>query len=111
MLAEMLEIFGSGADLRRPFRSTEADAHRAIPAQTNDNWPAVLTRSKAANMCAISIQTFDAWVRKGILPGPIPGPRRWSRDAIQVRLAGEFVASLANDQLSPFEQWKRGNAH
>jgi hypothetical protein len=59
----------------------------------------------------ISVQTFDLWVRKGILPGPIPGTRRWSRSAIERRLAGGVVASSAIDQLSPFEQWKCGNAH
>jgi hypothetical protein len=91
----------------------QTDVTRAICAgeQANDNWPPVLTRCEAAKMCRISVQTFDAWVRKGILPGPIPGTRRWSRSAIERRLAGGVVASSAIDQLSPFEQWKCGNAH
>lgn len=78
-------------------------------AEANDNWPPVLTRCEAAKMCAISVQTFDSWGRKGILPGPIPGTRRWSRDAIERHLASG--APSANDQPSPFEEWKQGNAH
>lgn len=99
--------------MRRPCKFAQTDLHRAIRAdeQANDNWPPVLTRCEAAKMCVISVQTFDTWVRKGILPGPIPGTRRWSRSAIGRRLAGGVIASSAPDQLSPFEQWKCGNAH
>lgn len=79
--------------------------------QANDNRPLVLTRREAAQMRRISLQTFDLWVRKGILPGPIWGTRRWSRDVIERRLAGGVVDLLANNQPSPFEQWKCGNAH
>jgi hypothetical protein len=38
------------------------------------------------------VGTFDDWVRKGILPRPIPGTRRWSRTAIERALSGEVVA-------------------
>jgi hypothetical protein len=77
----------------------------------DDNWPTVLTRPEAAEMCRISVQTFDTWVRKGILPGPIPGTRRWSRIAIERALAGDIVASTTDIWPSPFEQWKRRNAY
>jgi predicted DNA-binding transcriptional regulator AlpA len=87
-----------------------ADTHD-VGRSADDNWPLVLTRPEAAKMCGISVQTFDAWVRKEILPGPIPGTRRWSRIAIERKLAGDVVPSFANDQLSPFAQWKRDNAH
>jgi len=79
--------------------------------QTSDNWHPVLTRPEAAKMCRISLQTFDSWVRKGILPGPIAGTRRWSRGAIERRLEGQTAAGSAAQHLSPFEQWKRGYAH
>ena len=99
--------------MRRPRKLTERDLHGAIrpDRQANDNWPPVLTRPEAAKMCGISLQTFDSWVRKEVLPGPIRGTRRWSRVAIERSLAGGVVAPIANDQLSPFEQWKRDNAH
>jgi hypothetical protein len=80
------------------------------PAPANDNWPPVLTRREAASMCRISVSTFDAWVRKAILPGPIPGTRRWSRLAIERALGGcdRFSGDI---ELSAFEQWRRDHAH
>jgi hypothetical protein len=77
----------------------------------NDNLPLVMTRQEAADICSISVQTFDIWVRKGIVPGPIPGTRRWSRVAIEVALSGGHVAPPSESDQSPFEQWKHGNAH
>jgi predicted DNA-binding transcriptional regulator AlpA len=77
----------------------------------NDNWPLVLTRREAATMCKISVQTFDAWIRKGLLPRPMAGTRRWSRAAVELALTGGAVAPLVDSQHSPFEQWKRRNAH
>jgi hypothetical protein len=77
-------------------KSSQADLRRAA----NDNWPLVLTRHEAAEMCAISETTFGSWVRKKILPGPIPGARRWSRNAIE-----RSLASVADDQLSPLDTW------
>ena len=84
----------------------------ATPAdgQANDNWPLVLTRREAAKICRISVQAFDTWVRKGILPGPIAGTRRWSHDALERHLAGQAVVPSAIDQPSPFEQWTRHSA-
>jgi hypothetical protein len=78
--------------------------------QAVHTWPPVLTRPEGAKMCGISIKTFDTWVRKGILPGPIAGTRRWSRGAMERRLAGEIAAQSTADQSSPFEQWKRDHA-
>jgi len=71
----------------------------------------VLTRSEVAKICSISVQTVGVWVRKSILPRPIAGTRRWSREAVKRRLAGDAGAPFTNDPLSPFDEWKRGNAH
>lgn len=102
-------VFGMSRHCKTP----ETDMLSAIRTdeQANDNWPPVLTRPEAAKMCRISLQTFDSWVRKGILPGPIAGTRRWSRGAIERRLEGQAAAGSATELLSPFEQWKRGYAH
>jgi hypothetical protein len=102
-------VFG----MSRPCKNPETYMLSAIRTdeQTNDNWHPVLTRCEAAKMCRISLQTFDSWVRKGILPGPIAGTRRWSRGAIERRLEGQAAVGSATEQLSPFEQWKRGYAH
>jgi hypothetical protein len=76
----------------------------------SDDCPLVMTRREAAKICRISVQTFDAWIRKGVLPGPIPGTRRWSRVTIERALAGDMIASIADAGHSAFEQWKRRNA-
>jgi hypothetical protein len=76
----------------------------------NDNWPIVLTRSEAATMCSISLSTFDMWVSKGILPGPISGTRRWSRVAICRALANGLIERPIVTDHSPFDEWKRANA-
>jgi hypothetical protein len=93
----------------RPF--TETDPCRVIRAggQPDEYWPPVLTRPEAARMCRISVRTFDAWVRKGILPPPMQGTRRWSRAAIERRLADD--GAVQSEWLSPFAQWKQINAH
>jgi predicted DNA-binding transcriptional regulator AlpA len=66
-------------------------------------------RKQAAVRCGISIPTFDAWVKKGILPRPIPGTRRWSRVAVERALGIDANAITSLD--SPFEEWKRAHAH
>jgi predicted DNA-binding transcriptional regulator AlpA len=81
----------------------------------NDNRPLVLTRPEAAEMCSLGVSTFDTWVRKKILPGPIEGTRRWSRRAIERALAGDVVqvalpvsgVEHAATAASPFAEWKR----
>lgn len=51
----------------------------------------------------------SSWVKRGIVPGPIPGTRRWSRTAIEERLRGGV--SIGDSYLSPFEAWKAGRAN
>jgi predicted DNA-binding transcriptional regulator AlpA len=81
----------------------------------NDNQPPaetlVLTRHGAAKMCGVSLPTFDTWVRKGILPKPIRGTRRWSRLAVERALAGVSAAASPDSASSPYELWRRANAN
>jgi predicted DNA-binding transcriptional regulator AlpA len=90
-------------------RQIECSGGFPLPAPANDNWPPVLTRREAAKMCRISVPTFDAWVRKAILPKPIPGTRRWSCVAI-ARAIGGSDQSPADIEQSAFAQWRRDNA-
>lgn len=78
---------------------------------SNDNYPMVLKRSQAADMCQLTPAGFDVWVRKGIVPTAIAGTRRWSRDAIRRALSGGGIAQ--NDNGAPmdaFEAWEAQNA-
>jgi hypothetical protein len=69
-----------------------------------------LSRHEAARLCGVSVHTFDTWVRKKILPGPIPGTRRWSRVSVERALAHERAVGSIGPDRSPFEEWKRRNA-
>lgn len=45
--------------------------------------PRGLTREQAALYCGCeTVEAFDSWVRRGIVPGPIRGTHRWDRKAI-----------------------------
>lgn len=71
--------------------------------------PRALTKAEAATYCACNtIRTFDAWVRKGILPPAIPGTTRWDRKAIDVALdkASGLEPTKPSDDLTPYQRWK-----
>ena len=54
-----------------------------------------------------SLSAFNDWVRRGILPRPIPGTRKWDRKAIDAaldRMSG--LDSKIRPQLSPYDEWK-----
>jgi hypothetical protein len=49
-----------------------------------------LNRHQAAAYCGCdSLSTFADWVRRGIVPGPIPGTHRWDRRAIDAALGDQ----------------------
>lgn len=77
----------------------------------NDNYPPILKRGQAAEMCQLTPAGFDVWVRKGIVPTAIKGTRRWSRDAIMRALSGGKVGFNDNGQpMDAFEEWEAQNA-
>jgi excisionase family DNA binding protein len=92
-------------------RSRKAAEAVTLRATRTHEQALALTRQEAAELCRISVQTFDKWVRRGTLPGPIAGTRRWSRRDIERRLAGEIAAPPDLSPVSSFEQWKRDHAH
>lgn len=72
--------------------------------------PRGLTREQAAKYagCA-TLSAFDDWVRRGIVPGPIPGTHRWDKRAIDTaldRLSG-LTPTLAP---TPLEEWRAARA-
>lgn len=64
-----------------------------------------LTRKQAAALCGLSTAGFADWVRRGIVPGLIPGTRRWSTTALVEKLEG----GPRTARQSEFEEWKREN--
>lgn len=45
-----------------------------------------LTKAEVAALCGVEASVVADWVRKGIIPGPIPGTRRWNRDHLREHL-------------------------
>jgi predicted DNA-binding transcriptional regulator AlpA len=85
------------------------DALREGGSLMAEQMPLSLRREQAARLCGISVHTFDDWVRKNILPKPIPGTRRWSRLSIEHALGQVAVANVSG-QPSPFEAWQHRSA-
>lgn len=68
--------------------------------------PRCLSREDAAAYAGCdSLSTFSDWVRRGILPGPIPGTHRWDRKAIDAALdrASGLQATIAPDPLAEWQ--------
>lgn len=68
-----------------------------------------LTVEQAAEYCGCeTVDAFNTWVRRGIVPPAIPGTHRWDRKAIDIAL--DRRSGLTNDPASSFEEWARANA-
>ena len=70
--------------------------------------PRGLTREDAAAYCGLTPEGFDEWVRRGIVPGPIPGTQRWDRKAIDLAL--DRASGIATMKESAFDDWKARHA-
>jgi hypothetical protein len=59
-------------------------------------------------VCGGNLSTLSDWIRRGIMPGPIPGTKRWDRKAVDAaldRLSG-LQTTIAPVAASPYDQWK-----
>lgn len=69
--------------------------------------PRCLSREDAAAYCGCeTTRAFDEWVRKGIVPRPIPGTPKWDRQAIDDAL-DRFRTSVPSIQADPYTEWKK----
>lgn len=50
---------------------------------------------------------FRAWVRKGMMPKPIPGTHVYDRKAIDLALDRMSRLSRTVSEQSPYEEWKK----
>lgn len=67
--------------------------------------PIALTREEAAALCHLTPSGFDSWVRRGIVPGPVKGTRRWSHVALEAALEGG-VSANDDDPEDAYRRWK-----
>lgn len=74
-----------------------------------DNTPRCLTREQAAEYCGLTPEGFSAWQRQGIVPGPIPGTKRWDRKALDAALdRASGLRHAEAEPENPWEAWRRG---
>ena len=73
----------------------------------------LLTREEAAASCRLSTQGFSQWVKKGRLPGPLPGTARWDLRAIDAALDSlSGIADRGEGGIGSLvlDQWKAKHA-
>ena len=73
----------------------------------------LLTREEAAAYCRLSTQGFSQWVKKGRLPGPLPGTARWDLRAIDAALDSlSGIADRGEGGIGSLvlDQWKAKHA-
>ena len=67
--------------------------------------PRLLSRDQAAAYCGVAPETFDSYRRRGILPDPLPGTKRWDR-----KLINEFLdrqgGVTKGAAVSPLDAWR-----
>lgn len=68
----------------------------------------LLTGAEAAAYCRLTPSGFADWRRRKLLPGPIPGTRRWDRVALDEALDSFSKRPIKSDvpQKSAYERWK-----
>lgn len=72
-----------------------------------------LTRSEAAALCGLTPSGFDSWVRRGIVPPPLMGTKRWSRVQLERALAGlPWVPpdTAIAEETDPWAEWQADQA-
>ena len=71
--------------------------------------PRGLAREDAAAYCGLTPEGLDEWVRRGIVPGPIPGTQRWDRRAIDLALdRASGIQSASDARASLYDEWRKG---
>jgi hypothetical protein len=68
----------------------------------------LIDRTKAARYCNLSASAFSDWVRKGRLPGPLPGTARWDLKAINRAL--DVLSGLGSSESSALDEWREKRA-
>lgn len=56
-----------------------------------------------------TVAAFRSWVRRGIMPGPIPGTHRYDKRAIDLALDRLSQIASHSSVLSAYGNWKQQN--
>jgi|SaaInlStandDraft_5_1057022.scaffolds.fasta_scaffold47180_1 hypothetical protein len=77
-----------------------ADFLDSIPKQS----PRLLSRQHAATYCGVSLETFDDYRRRGIVPDPVDGTARWDIKLIDQWL--DRASGIVSDMATPLDEWR-----
>ncbi len=73
--------------------------------------PRGMTKEQAAAYAGCeSLSAFSDWIRRGILPGPIPGTHRWDRKAIDLALDRASGLQTTIAPSDPLGEWRQKRA-
>lgn len=72
--------------------------------------PITLSKDEACAYLGVSKSQFDDWRRRGILPEPIRGTRRWSREALRQAIDPALDNSDANEADIAVREWENRQA-
>ena len=64
-----------------------------------------LTAKDAANYCGVSLSCFHSWIKKGIIPKPWNGTKRFDKHALDLSL--DKLSGIEHHS-SPYDDWKKG---
>ena len=81
----------------------------SYPAASTPPSPRLLSRPEAAAYCRVTVETFDGYRRRGIVPGPIEGTDRWDRKLIDQYLdKASGISSAAGSSLDGWRAKRHG---
>lgn len=60
-----------------------------------------------AYLGGISGATYDKWLMRGLVPGPVPGTNRYDLRQHDYVLDKKLGLTIAGRTLSPLEEWER----
>ena len=89
-----------GRSNRKAVANTSQDPIDALPLQT----PRLLSRQQAAAYCSVSVETFDDYRRRAIVPDPIIGTNRWDRKLIDIWL--DKASGIASATATSLDTWR-----
>lgn len=66
----------------------------------------MLSLREASEYCGLSKSGLGDWVRRGIVPGPMRGTRKWDAKALDLALDRQSgLGSLLSTEPNPLDQW------
>lgn len=89
-----------GRSNRKAVANTPQEPIDALPLQT----PRLLSRQQAAAYCSVSLETFDDYRHRGIVPDPIIGTNRWDRKLIDIWL--DKASGIASATVTSLDTWR-----